>query len=457
MKSALRSLLTLIAVVLLCGLWLGPARAQGTDPKYDPIFAKAQQMETTAKTNDVMAAFANIKKDYSAAGKDQNVAAESLLRAAEYAAGDHYGQVEEQNLRKQINVEDPAQVPAQVKELRTQMRSDGDYKAHEAIKQLLKEYPESAAATYAEQQHLQQTLENRIDQRNSSSMSYKIVDALVGLTGRIPAFSYWFALALIAVLVKAITFPLTLKMYRSQREMQRMQPILKEIQEKYKGKPELNQKVMDAYKEHGVSPFASCLPMLIQLPFMIWVYNMIRQYEFHFAHGKFLWIGSGLSAKFPGFLAGNLAQFDVVLLLIYAVSNYLTMKLTPPADPQQAQQQKSMSVMMTGMMLYMFWIYRWSAAFMFYWLVLNLISAWQQYTYIYKKRSPLGGAISGGTGGTGGGGSVVLNGGSEPKGLKPAPVTGANGNGNGARPESRPATPIPGGDAMRARPRRKRR
>lgn len=452
MKSVLRVLSFILAVALLCG-GIVLARAQGTDPKYDPIFAKAKALEATGKAHDVMSAYADITKQYSGGDKDHNVAAEGLLRAAEFAASDRYGMVDEKERRKQINVEDPAQLPDSIKELREQMRADGDYQAHDAIKQLLMKYPQSPAATYAREARLKESLEERIDKRNSTHFSYKIVDALVALTGRIPAFSYWFALALIAVIVKLLTYPLTLKMYRSQREMQRMQPILKEIQEKYKGKPELNEKVMAAYKEHGVSPFASCLPMLIQLPFMIWVYNTIRQYEFHFAHGTFLWIGSSLSYRFPEYLATNLAQFDMALLIVYAASNYLTMKLTPPTDPQAAQQQKTMSIMMTFMMFWMFMVYRWSAAFMFYWLVLNLISACQQYVHIYKPNR--GGSIgsSGSGGGTGGGGSKPPISGDA--GPKPGSANGANGN--GTRPASRPPTPIPGGDAMRARPRRKRR
>ena len=56
---------------------------------------------------------------------------------------------------------------------------------------------------------------------------------------------------------------------------------------------------MAAYKEHGVNPLASCLPMVVQMPFLFWIYNTIRLYEFHFTHGTFLWIGSALSHKYP--------------------------------------------------------------------------------------------------------------------------------------------------------------
>ncbi|HZO90153.1 MAG TPA: YidC/Oxa1 family membrane protein insertase [Chthonomonadaceae bacterium] len=446
MKFISRTLALLALVVLLGGVLSGCVPgSQGPSGHYTLDQVKA--METTAPAHKVLDAYAAVKREYSESGKDQSVAAQALLREAEFAASDNYGKVDEQQLRERIDVKDPNRVPDAVREQREQMRSEGDYRAHDALKQLFKEYPNSQAAAIARQENLKQILEDRIDQRNSTGISYKIVDVLVAATGRLPAFSYWFALVIIAVLVKLITLPLTLRMYRSQREMQRIQPVLKEIQEKYKGKPELNEKVMATYKEHGINPFASCLPMVIQLPFMIWVYNMIRQYEFHFSHGKFLWIGSALSFKFPDYLATNLAQFDLVLLLIYAASNYLTMKLTPPADPQQAQQQKSMSIMMTGMMIWMFLLYRWSAAFMLYWLVLNLMSAWQQYVYIYKRNTGL--AVSAN-------GTITLP--AEPKEAKEtSEKPRATGGASGTLTTARPATSTAGGDGMRPRPRRKKR
>ena len=186
-------------------------------------------------------------------------------------------------------------------------------------------------------------------------------------------------------------------MYKSQREMQRIQPILKKLQEDYKDKTpqERNEAVMAAYKEHGVNPFASCLPSIIQLPFLWMVYGMIRQYEFHFSNGHFLWINPILHNQYPAYIAANMGQFDALLLGLYALSNYLTMRLMPPSDPQAAEQQKVMSVMMTVVLLVMFLQYKWSAAFMFYWLILNFISAWQQYTYIYKpNKMKLSQAIS---------------------------------------------------------------
>ena len=102
--------------------------------------------------------------------------------------------------------------------------------------------------------------------------------------------------------------------------------------------------------------------------------------------------------------------------------------------------------MMTAMMFWMFLKYRWSAAFIFYWLALNAISAYQQYTYIYKPNKQNGGAAGTGTaGGTGNGkGMPALETGAKP--IKAA--------GNGAG--SRAMTTVPS-EPPRARPRRKKR
>lgn len=376
--------------------------AQSPDPKFDPSFIKAKQLESDLP-DKAYDAYATVKKE----AKDPELAADALLRAALFAQSSSFG-----------NSDD--------------MHQQGEIKAHDTFKQLEQQYPESKAGRYAKSANLKELIETKIDRRNSTKWNYKLVDGLVAMTGRISSFSYWFALLIIAILVKSITMPLTLKMYKSQREMQRIQPILKDLQDQYKNdKVVLNQKVMECYKEHGVNPFASCLPMFIQLPFMIWVYNTIRLYEYHFANGKFLWIGSSLAHQFPTVLGGNMSQFDIPLLCLYAASNYVTMKLTPATDPQAAQSQKTMSVMMTAMMFWMFLQYRWSAAFIFYWLMMNIFSAWQQYTYIYKpnkvKLSAAGEAI-----------------------LLPKVSTASNG-----AKAPRLTTPIPGGTASRPRPRRK--
>ncbi len=439
MKFASRRCLPLAALVLLCGTLAGRVTAQAPNPKYDPLFAKARSLEalTPEKAFD---AYAKVKNENNS--KDPEIAADALLRASLFGYA---------RLTQPPTPETQGQSEV-AKEARQQTELTNGVRGHDAAKELFDPSLRGTnAAKFAEEPHfgrtgsldLKQALETELDKRNSQLFSYKLVDSLVAVTGRIPGFSYWFALVLVAIVVKGLTMPITLKMYKSQREMQRLQPHLKELQEKYKGKPaELNEQTMKLYKEHNVNPLASCLPMLIQLPFMYLVYNTIRLYEYHFSNGKFLWIGSSLAHRFPDYVASNLGRFDIVLLILYAGSNYITMKLTPPTDPAAAQQQKSMSVMMSIVMFVMFLKYRWSSAFTFYWLILNILSAWQQYHFIYKpNQAKQRGTASGDTPGAGGGRLAT---------------EAAKANGNGSLSSVRPVTPVQN-PAMRARPRRKKR
>jgi YidC/Oxa1 family membrane protein insertase len=422
---------SVVALILCLSLFGGAALAQIPNPKNDGAFTNAKRLETDAPM-EAMESYFKVKNNQSRENKE--LAAEALVRAIQFGI-------------KTLEPQPSAASGDLARVQREEIQSIVGDRAHEASKQLLMEFPTTQAAKFAADANLKQQLDSLLDKRNSHLPTYKIIDSLVAVTGRIPAFSYWFALLFIALAVKTITFPLTLKMYKSQREMQRVAPMMKELQEKYKGKPEMNQKVMEFYKEHGVNPFASCLPMLVQLPFLWWVYNMIRLYEFHFQNGKFAWIGSSLSAQNPAIFGTSLGAFDLILTAIYALSNYLTMKLTPPSDPSMAQQQKTMSIMMTAMMFYFFLVYKWASAFTFYWLCLNFISTYQQYKYIYLPNKA----------GKTGDAEIIL-----------PPDTKSSGNGSGGTRtggtsstttkngtvRTTPLTPVPN-DAMRARPRRK--
>lgn len=89
--------------------------------------------------------------------------------------------------------------------------------------------------------------------------------------------NYAIAIALLTVVVMIVTAPLTIKSTRSMVEMQRLSPELKKLQQKYKGdRQKLNEEMMSLYKEHGVNPAGGCLPMLIQFPVFIILYDVIR-------------------------------------------------------------------------------------------------------------------------------------------------------------------------------------
>jgi YidC/Oxa1 family membrane protein insertase len=239
---------------------------------------------------------------------------------------------------------------------------------------------ETVVGAYARQE-LEKVLRER-DRRLRHGWLYRTLDFFVSITGRIPGFSYWFALLLITVMVKAVLFPFTKRQFKGMADMQRLAPKMKEMQEKMKGRPadEINRKVMALYKEEGVNPAAGCVPLIAQMVALIPLYQMIRAYEYQFREGYFFWIGSPWSHQHPQWLATSLAVPDVILLVLYCISMVLTSKLQPPAtDPQQAQMQKMMTYFMPIFFGWMTWSWAWPSAFTFYWLVLNLISTAQQW------------------------------------------------------------------------------
>jgi YidC/Oxa1 family membrane protein insertase len=226
------------------------------------------------------------------------------------------------------------------------------------------------------------------DKVNSSKWQYKTLDFFVSLTGRNPNYSYWLAIIMITILVKLVMAPLTKAQFKSMKEMQKITPLIKEVQTKYKGDQKaIGEKTMELYKEHQINPFASCWPLLIQLPILFGLFYTIRAYEYQFAQGKFLWIGSSLShthqfaipfmkGQVVWFTAKSLAEPDLLLVLLYLVSMFISTKLSS-VDPSQAQQQKMMAIMMPLMFGFIFAGY--PSAFLLYWLVFNIIQTAQQY------------------------------------------------------------------------------
>jgi YidC/Oxa1 family membrane protein insertase len=100
---------------------------------------------------------------------------------------------------------------------------------------------------------------------------------LVFIHDHILGISWGLAIVGLTIVVRAVLVPLTMKQFRSMREMQVLQPQLKELQAKYKDdRQRQSEEMMKLYKEHGVNPFASCLPLVLQIPILISLFYMLR-------------------------------------------------------------------------------------------------------------------------------------------------------------------------------------
>jgi len=293
--------------------------------------------------------------------------------------------------------------------------------AHIVARNALKQYPpvripDKALTDEARQVH--DDVVAKLDKRNEATYYYKVMDALVRFSGGQPVL----AIVLIAIGVTLITWPFRLKMYKSSREMQRYQPHLRKLQEKYRDDPVvMNQKMREFYKEHGINLYAGCLPALYQWPILFLMYQVIVHYQFHFTNSYFLWINpaNGLASAswpmpFTNAIARHLGEPDIILLAVYAVSMYVQMRFTPTTDPQAADTQKMMATMMPPMFFFMMYQSQIASAFILYWFISNLFAIGQQW-YINRslpKVEPLpikddgtvtatsvGGSTSGGNGG----------------------------------------------------------
>ncbi len=201
-----------------------------------------------------------------------------------------------------------------------------------------------------------------------------LLDLLKSLTG-----SYGWAIVIFAGLVKVALYYPTQSQYKSMKEMQKIQPMLKKLQEKYKNDPQrFNQEQMALFKKYNVNPLGGCLPILIQMPILIGIFVTIRKMAElgKFAGETFLWIGGPLSKMYPNWIGESLAHKDLPLLLIYAISMYLSQKMSVSTG-QVDQTQKMMSIMMPVLFAFILW--KFPSSLILYWLVFNILSIIQQY------------------------------------------------------------------------------
>ncbi|MGN0832427.1 MAG: YidC/Oxa1 family insertase periplasmic-domain containing protein [Kiritimatiellia bacterium] len=203
-------------------------------------------------------------------------------------------------------------------------------------------------------------------------LCYPLVWVLNLFNGWIPNFGV--AIILLTILVRLVFWPLTHKSTEGMRKMQEIQPLMKEIQAKYKDNPQrLQQETWQLYREKKVNPASSCLPMLIQIPVFIALFNVLRS-AVELRYAPFLWIAdlSEPEALFASwFPFGGLNLLPIAMAATTALQSYFT-----PSGGDR-RQQRMMMVMMPAMMLVMF--YSFPSALSLYWFLSNVFSIVQMW------------------------------------------------------------------------------
>ncbi len=191
--------------------------------------------------------------------------------------------------------------------------------------------------------------------------------------------NYGVDIILLTVIIKVLFIPLTRSSLKSMREMQKLQPQMAKIREQFKDKPDdLNKEIMELYRRHKVNPLGGCLPMVLQIPVFVGLYNALLN-AVELRHAPFAgWIHD-LSA--PDRLGSIQLPFVEqpgipVLTGLMGVSMFVQQLMTPAttADPVQQRVMLIMPVMFTFMFI------NFPSGLTLYWLVNNILTIIQQYT-----------------------------------------------------------------------------
>jgi YidC/Oxa1 family membrane protein insertase len=195
--------------------------------------------------------------------------------------------------------------------------------------------------------------------------------------------NYGWAIVLLTLIITTAMFPLKLKSLRSAQEMQKVAPIVKGIQDKYKSyklndprKQKMNEEVMKVYSEHGINPLGGCLPMLLQMPILYGFYRVL-DIAIELRHAPWIWWVKDLSS--PDRL--NVMGFSIpVLVILMTIASFVLQRMTPMATVDPSQQR----MMMFMPIMFAFMFYRLASGMVLYWLTSSVVQILQQ-VYINRR------------------------------------------------------------------------
>lgn len=216
-----------------------------------------------------------------------------------------------------------------------------------------------------------------------------LFNALVLLYLYIPGHDFGITVIVSTVLIRIILYPLMIKSLRSQKSLSEIQPKLQEIQEKYKNDKEAQTKEMMAlYQKEKINPFGGCLPLLIQLPILIALYQVfwkgLGPDTMHHLYG-FIPNPGTINPSFLGLI--NLTEPSILLAVIAGIVQFFQSKTMTPQKKNiqnKGDQTAKFSDIMQKEMLYLFPVFtvfilwRLPSALGLYWIVTGLFSIYQQ-------------------------------------------------------------------------------
>jgi len=223
-----------------------------------------------------------------------------------------------------------------------------------------------------------------------------VLNLLVFLYNISPGHDLGIAIILLTLVIKIILLPLSKKSLKSQKALQELQPKIEEIKRKFKNKKEeMSRAMMSLYKENKVNPFSSCLPLIIQLPFLLAVFRVFRN-GFNNSSLDLVYsfinkpeVINSISLGFVDLSAKNNIYLAVAAGLAQFWQTKMMMTKRPAKKTPGAKDEDMMAIMNKQAMYFMplltvFIAYTFPAGLALYWLTTTLLTVFQQ-LYIFKK------------------------------------------------------------------------
>ena len=180
---------------------------------------------------------------------------------------------------------------------------------------------------------------------------------------------YGLSILVVTIIIRLIILPLSIKQYRSSKQMQALQPELRKLQKKYKDNPAKQQEeTMKLFQQHGVNPLAGCLPLLIQMPILIALYHAIMRNSEISTH-SFLWMELGDRDPY------------YILPLLAALTTFIQQQIMSAHMPGQTQMQ---ALLIIFPILIFVMSMSFPSALPLYWVYSNIFTIVQSY-FIYGK------------------------------------------------------------------------
>jgi YidC/Oxa1 family membrane protein insertase len=226
-----------------------------------------------------------------------------------------------------------------------------------------------------------------------------ILNLLVFLYNIVPGHDIGVAIIIMTVIIKLVLLPLSKQSIKSQKSLQELQPKIEEIKKKYaNNKEEQGRVMMELYKQEKVNPFSSCLPLLIQLPFLWAVFMVFRDglsgQSLNLVY-SFIFKPEVINTMSLGFV--NLAKPNVVLAVLAGLAQFWQAKMMSTKRPEiktsEAKDEDMMAIMNKQMLYLMpaltvFIGLSFPGGLALYWLVTTLLTALQQ-LYLFKQKDKI--------------------------------------------------------------------